>query len=55
MQLLKSIAAAALCVVLATVATTAQDMKFASFMATTHPYVAGVFRPFADKVVEATG
>jgi TRAP-type C4-dicarboxylate transport system substrate-binding protein len=33
----------------------ADELKFANFMAPTHPYVAGAFDPFAAKVAEATG
>ena len=33
----------------------ADEMKFANYMAPTHPYVAGAFDPFAAQVAEATG
>ena len=32
----------------------AEDMKFANFMAATHPYVAGTFEPFAKAVEDGT-
>ncbi|MEI4488753.1 TRAP transporter substrate-binding protein [Frigidibacter sp. MR17.14] len=32
----------------------AEELKFANFMAPTHPYVAGAFQPFADDVAKAT-
>lgn len=53
MQLLKSVAIAALGLALAA-PVSADELKFANFMAPTHPYVAGAFQPFADKVAEAT-
>lgn len=33
----------------------ADEMKFANFMAPTHPYVTGCFQPFADQVGALTG
>lgn len=33
----------------------AEELKFANFMAPTHPYVTGAFDPFAKAVAEATG
>lgn len=33
----------------------ARELKFANYMAPTHPYVAGCFQPFAEKVAELTG
>ncbi|WP_138473413.1 TRAP transporter substrate-binding protein [Poseidonocella sp. HB161398] len=36
-------------------AATAEDFKFANFMPPTHPYVAGAFQPFADRVAEKSG
>ena len=33
----------------------AQELKFANYMAPTHPYVAGAFDPLAAKIAEATG
>jgi TRAP-type C4-dicarboxylate transport system substrate-binding protein len=54
MQLLKSVAIAALGLALAA-PVNADELKFANFMAPTHPYVAGAFQPFADNVAEATG
>lgn len=32
----------------------AEEMKFASFMAPTHPYTAGCFQPFADRIGAVT-
>jgi TRAP-type C4-dicarboxylate transport system substrate-binding protein len=57
MSMLKSLAGAAAGAVLGLAATAvmAQEMKFANYMAPTHPYVAGAFDPFAAKVAEATG
>jgi TRAP-type C4-dicarboxylate transport system substrate-binding protein len=57
MSMLKSLAGAAAGAVLGLTATVAaaQEMKFANYMAPTHPYVAGAFDPFAAKVAEATG
>jgi TRAP-type C4-dicarboxylate transport system substrate-binding protein len=57
MSMLKSLAAAAAGAVLglAALSATAQELKFANFMAPTHPYVAGTFDPFAARVAEATG
>lgn len=48
------LAGAALAAVLSVSAALAQEMKFANYMAPTHPYVAGVFEPFAAAVAEAT-
>lgn len=48
------LAGAALAAVLSVSAAIAQEMKFANYMAPTHPYVAGVFEPFAAAVAEAT-
>jgi TRAP-type C4-dicarboxylate transport system substrate-binding protein len=33
----------------------AQELKFANYLAPTHPYVAGAFDPMAAKMAEATG
>jgi TRAP-type C4-dicarboxylate transport system substrate-binding protein len=57
MSMLKSLAGAAAGAVLglATVAAIADELKFANYMAPTHPYVAGAFDPFAAKLAEATG
>ncbi|MDO5613885.1 MAG: TRAP transporter substrate-binding protein [Paracoccus sp. (in: a-proteobacteria)] len=41
-------------VLLASVAE-AKDLKFASFMAPTHPYASGAFEPFAQAVADSTG
>ena len=56
MSMLKSLAAAAAGAVLGLTAPAAQaqEMKFANFMAPTHPYVAGTFDPFAARVAQAT-
>ncbi len=40
---------------LAATAATAENFKFASFFAPTHPYVAGAFDPFAKMVEEKSG
>jgi TRAP-type C4-dicarboxylate transport system substrate-binding protein len=40
---------------LATSTAIAEDFKFASFFAPTHPYVAGAFEPFAEMVNEKSG
>ncbi|SDG94349.1 TRAP transporter substrate-binding protein [Alloyangia pacifica] len=40
---------------LASTAAFAEDFKFASFFAPTHPYVEGAFDPFAEKVAENSG
>ena len=57
MSMLRSLAGAAAGAVLGLTATlaSAQEMKFANYMAPTHPYVAGAFDPFAAKVAAATG
>jgi TRAP-type C4-dicarboxylate transport system substrate-binding protein len=55
MSLLKRFAGAALGMALSAAAASAVEMKFANYMAPTHPYVAGAFDPFAAKVSEATG
>lgn len=39
----------------ATVSAGAEELKFANFMAPTHPYVAGTFEPFAKQVSDETG
>jgi TRAP-type C4-dicarboxylate transport system substrate-binding protein len=54
LKLLAGAAAGAILGLTATVAS-AQEMKFANYMAPTHPYVAGAFDPFAAQVAEATG
>lgn len=54
MNFTKAILAAAATVALLTAAN-AEELKFANFMAPTHPYVAGAFQPFADGVSQATG
>jgi TRAP-type C4-dicarboxylate transport system substrate-binding protein len=55
MSILKTLASAAVSVALLAGATSAEELKFANFMAPTHPYVAGTFEPFAAKVKELTG
>jgi TRAP-type C4-dicarboxylate transport system substrate-binding protein len=55
MHVHKSAAGAIFALGLAIVGVQADELKFANFMAPTHPYVAGAFQPFADKVAEATG
>jgi TRAP-type C4-dicarboxylate transport system substrate-binding protein len=55
MSVIKRLAGAALGLALTAVASHAAEMKFANYMAPTHPYVAGAFDPFAAKVAEATG
>ncbi len=55
MSVMKRLAGAALGLALTTVAAQADELKFANFMAPTHPYVAGAFDPFAAMVAEATG
>ncbi len=57
MSLLKSLAGITAGAVLGLnfAAASAQEMKFANYMAPTHPYVAGAFDPFAAKLAEATG
>jgi TRAP-type C4-dicarboxylate transport system substrate-binding protein len=52
---MKRLAAAALGLALTAAAGHADEMKFANYMAPTHPYVAGAFDPFAARVAEATG
>lgn len=55
MRLFKTVALAAVGFALAAVSASAEELKFANFMAPTHPYVAGAFQPFADQVAAATG
>ncbi len=55
MRAMKRLAGAALGLALTAAATQAEDLKFANYMAPTHPYVAGALDPFAAKVAEATG
>jgi TRAP-type C4-dicarboxylate transport system substrate-binding protein len=52
---MKRLAGAALGLVLTAAAVQADEMKFANYMAPTHPYVAGAFDPFAARIAEATG
>ncbi len=55
MSIFKTLTAAALGLGVLAGADSAEEMKFANFMAPTHPYVAGTFEPFAAKVAELTG
>jgi TRAP-type transport system periplasmic protein len=55
MTVMKRLAGAALGLVLTAAAVQADEMKFANYMAPTHPYVAGAFDPFAARIAEATG
>lgn len=55
MPMMKRLAGAALGLALTAATGFAEEMKFANYMAPTHPYVAGAFDPFAAKVAEATG
>ncbi|KGJ06643.1 TRAP-type C4-dicarboxylate transport system, substrate-binding protein [Paracoccus halophilus] len=48
-----TIAGPALAAAIATTAGAA-ELKFANYMAATHPYVAGCFQPFAERVAQAT-
>lgn len=55
MSIMKRLAGAALGLALTAGASQADELKFANYMAPTHPYVAGAFDPFAAAVAEATG
>ena len=55
MTLMKRLAGAATAFALTIAAAHADELKFANYMAPTHPYVAGAFDPFAAKIAEATG
>lgn len=55
MTAMRHLSALALGLALTATNATAADLKFANYMAPTHPYVAGAFDPFAAKVAEATG
>ena len=48
-------AATVACSMLAASVATAGELKFANYMAPTHPYVKGAFEPFAEKISAATG
>ena len=50
-----SLISAALALSLLAPAAMAEELKFANFMAPTHPYVAGAFEPFAKAVADKTG
>jgi len=56
MRLFRPIVLAAFgCLMAATASASAEELKFANYMAPTHPYVAGAFQPFADELAAATG
>ncbi|WP_176086245.1 TRAP transporter substrate-binding protein [Martelella sp. HB161492] len=50
----KSLAIGAAMLAVTAMGAKAEEMKFANFMAATHPYVAGAFEPFAEMVKENT-
>ena len=52
MTILSRISAAALTLGLLAAPSLAQDLKFANYMAPTHPYVASTFEPFAKSVTD---
>jgi TRAP-type C4-dicarboxylate transport system substrate-binding protein len=55
MNMMRCLAGAAIGLALTAAAAQADALKFANFMAPTHPYVAGAFDPFAASVAAATG
>ncbi len=55
MTVMKRLAGVAFGLALTAAGAQADEMKFANYMAPTHPYVAGAFDPFAAQVAEATG
>ena len=55
MSMMKLLTSAVLACGLGLGAAAAQELKFANYMAPTHPYVAGAFAPMAAKVAQATG
>lgn len=55
MSMMKLLTSAVLACGLGLGAAGAQELKFANYMAPTHPYVAGAFDPLAAKIAEATG
>lgn len=55
MTVMKRLAGAALGLTLSVAAAQADELKFANFMAPTHPYVAGAFDPFAAQIADTTG
>lgn len=55
MSIKRTIGAGLLLLAAVAVPAAAREMKFANFMAPTHPYVRGCFQPFADKVAATTG
>ncbi len=54
MRFLKTLAGATLGISLMAAGAYAQELKFANYMAPTHPYVAGAFDPFAAMVQTAS-
>lgn len=54
-MLKKIVAGLALSTAVLAVPAAAEELKFANYMAPTHPYVASTFQPFADAVAKATG
>ena len=55
MTVMKRLAGAAMGLALTVAVAQADELKFANYMAPTHPYVAGAFDPFAAQIAEATG
>ncbi|NJS14481.1 MAG: TRAP transporter substrate-binding protein [Sphingopyxis sp.] len=55
MTILKRLGGAVIGLAMSVAAAQADEMKFANYMAPTHPYVAGAFDPFAAQIAEATG
>ena len=55
MTVMKRLAGAAMGLALTVATAQADELKFANYMAPTHPYVAGAFDPFAAQIAEATG
>lgn len=55
MGIIKTITAATVALGLAGAAASAEELKFANFLAGGHPYTAGTFQPFADMVAEKSG
>ncbi len=50
-----ALTAALIAGLVAALSASAGEMKFANYMAPTHPYVEGCFQPFADRIAETTG
>jgi TRAP-type C4-dicarboxylate transport system substrate-binding protein len=55
MSVMKHFAGVAFGLALCAATAQADELKFANFMAPTHPYVVGTFDPFAAKLAVATG